>query len=374
MLGAHASAETASRTEDVDDEACMIYANGVNHTAVEKAICGIMVLVVVTAILGCGCADKAETSATPAGGAGRWTQIEFVGSYTFSGLVLEGEDLSGIACASSTQCLLGADEGRSVQAIKLSRSDKTLTVERTIELLASGDEIDIEAIAAEGEFYYIIGSHGVAKITGAVQGNRYGLFRLRVDPATGLPTEGPDSMAISSLSGILASDPTLGPYYAKPLQQHGVNIEGLAIRDGMLFVGLRNPNLDGDAFVIEVAADDLFGGAQRPHYTLHRLHLGTGLGIREMVAAQTGFLIIAGNAGSDPSDAFPDSIDYAKGRGFFMFYWPGPNLDVTEIGPIPNAPAKAEAMTILDESDDHITVLILFDSAPDGRPSVYRIS
>ena len=139
-------------------------------------------------------------------------------------------------------------------------------------------------------------------------------------------------------------------------------------------MGLRNPNLDGDAFVIEVAADSLFDGSDRPRYSLHRLHLGAGLGIREIVAAKTGFLVIAGNAGSEPSDAFPDALDYVKNRGFFMFYWPGPGAQVAEIGPIPNTPAKAEAMTILDEADDHIDVLILFDSAPNGRPSVYRIS
>lgn len=339
----------------------------INERVVTAVLFGVLL-----AALGLGCADEAPTVSSS--GAGRWTHVEFVESYAFRGSVLEDEDLSGIACISPTRCLIGADEGRSVQAVALSAQDKTLNVLRTIELLGAGDEIDIEGIAGEGEFYYIVGSHGIAKKSGEVQGNRYRLFRLRVDPATGLPGEDAGGLALASLSEMLRTDPVLGPHFGRPLQQQGVNIEGLAIRDGTLFVGLRNPNLDGDAFVIEVAADQLFDGTERPRYSLHRLHLGAGLGIREIVAARASFVIIAGNAGSEPSDEFPESVDYDEDRGFFLFAWPGPGSDAYEIGPIPNAPAKAEAMTILDETDDHLTVLILFDGVPDGRPSVYQIS
>ena len=31
------------------------------------------------------------------------------------------------------------------------------------------------------------------------------------------------------------------------------------------------------------------------------------------------------------------------------------------------------AMTVLDESPDHVTVLMLFDGPKGGRPSIYRI-
>ncbi|MBN1362896.1 MAG: DUF3616 domain-containing protein [Sedimentisphaerales bacterium] len=327
-------------------------------------------VIVVLLGLSLGCADTEEVSNEPPGAAKRWEHIEFVERYSFEGPVLESEDLSGIACVSPTRCLVGADESRSVQVVALSRADKTLTALRTIELLGSGGEIDIEGIAVEADFYYVVGSHGIAKKSGDVQGNRYRLFRLKVDPATGLPGV---YGAIATLSDILRDDPVLGLHFGKPLQQKGVNIEGLAIRNGRLFVGLRNPNLDGYAYVIEVGADDVFGATTRPRYVLHKLRLGAGLGIREIVALRTGFLIVAGNAGSEPSEEFPETVDYEKGRGFYMFYWAGKDAEADEIGSIPDAPGKAEAMTVLEEAADHVMVLILFDGAENGRPSVYRI-
>jgi hypothetical protein len=283
----------------------------------------------------------------------RWTRIEVVERYAFQGEVVGDQDLSGIACISDRFCLIGADEGREVQVVELSRQARTLRVLETISLLPSGDEIDIEAIAAEGDCYYITGSHGISKKRGEHQGNRFRIFRLRVDPATGRPGK-PISLDVASLADLLRGDPVLGEYFGKPLQQRGVNIEGLAVREGRLFVGLRGPNLQGDAFVIEVRADDVFGGKPRPPYTLHRLRLGTGVGIREIVAAKTGFLVIGGNASSEPSEQFTESVDYEEDREFTLFAWDGRNPDVHRIGPIPDVRGKAEAMTILEETEDHV--------------------
>ena len=215
--------------------------------------------------------------------------------------------------------LIGADEVRAVQAVEISRQTRTLRVLDTITLAPSGSEIDIEAVAAEGDSYYITGSHGASKKKGEEQDNRYSIFRLQVDPATGLPrgfqrgSSGvPAGVQRASLSVVIRADPVLGPHFEQPLQHKGINIEGLAIRNGQLFVGFRSPNLDGYAFVMEIRADDVFSGKLRPPYTLHKLRLGAGLGIREIVAAQSGFLLIAGNAGSEPSKKYPQAEDYEE--------------------------------------------------------------
>jgi hypothetical protein len=326
-------------------------------------VCGLL-------LTGSRCAEKEPAGDVATGAPSR---VEFVESFSFRGSVLESKDLSGIACISPTHCLIGADEGAAVQVVTLSREGRTLRVLATVPLLDSTDEMDIEAIAAEGDCYYVVGSHGVAKNSGVRQPSRYTICRLRVDPTTGLPAGGEAAVTVGSLAAILENDATLGPYFARPLQQKGVNIEGLAVREGRLFVGLRSPNLDGDAFVVEVAADDVFAKVTQPAYTLHRLRLGEGLGIREIVAAREGFLLIAGNAGSEPSNAYPQAVDYEKGRGYRLFRWSGVGRDVEKIGPIPNPPGKAEAMTILDEGPDHTTVLVLFDGPKGGAPSVYRL-
>ncbi len=321
---------------------------------------------------GPACGKSEPPSPATASPPGRWTRIEQEGRYSFRGQVAEDQDLSGIAFISDRFGLIGADESRDVQIVEISRKDKILRARETVSLAPSGDEIDIEGIAAEGNHYYIIGSHGISKKQGEIQGNRYSLFRLGVDPATGRPTR-PVSLERTSLVGILRSDPTLGEYFGKPLQQRGVNIEGLAIRDGRLFVGFRGPNLEGNAFVLEVGADDLFAGSSQPPYTLHKLQLGPGLGIREIVAAKSGFLIIAGNSASEPSEKFVDSVDYDEDREFLLIAWDGAGSEVHKIGTIPDVSGKAEAMMILEETQDRATVLILFDGPRQGRPTIYRL-
>jgi len=317
-----------------------------------------------------------------AGGSGTkpWTRVEAVGRYTLLGHVLDPKNLSGLALISNRFGLIGADETREVQVVEVSRSAQTLRVVETIPLAHSGSEVDIEAIAAEADCCYIIGSHGASKKKGEEQDNRCSIFRLKVDPATGRPdgstggASGVAGLQAASLADVLRADPVLGEHFGKPLQQKGINIEGLAARNGQLFVGFRNPNLGGYAFVLEIRAADVFGGGPRPRYTLHRLQLGEGLGIREIVAARSGFLIIAGNAGSEPSKKYAEAEDYEKERGFFLFRWDGKGPSVQEIGALPRTEGKAEAMAILEETKDSVTVLVLFDGPSGGRPTVYRIS
>ena len=119
----------------------------------------------------------------------RGTRIEVLGRYELVGEVMQDKDLSGLAFVSDRFGLLGADEARQVQVVELAREAKTLRIVDTISLLRSGSEIDIEAIAVNADCYYIVGSHGVAKGTGVHQDNRYRIFRLKVDPATGRPRD-----------------------------------------------------------------------------------------------------------------------------------------------------------------------------------------
>ena len=335
-----------------------------------RVVCCVSFLLLLLVVPACGRSEEPAPEARA--GSRPWTHIDVVERWSFAGGVAEDQDLSALACISDRFGLVGADESRAVQAVELSRKARTLRVMQTIPLARSGDEIDTEGIAAEGDHYYIIGSHGISKKQGEYQGNRFRLFRLTVDPATGRAGR-PVSVETASLADLLRADPVLGEYFGKPLQQKGVNIEGLAVRDGRLFVGFRGPNLQGDAFVLEVRAEDVFGGSSQPSYTLHRLHLGTGLGIREIVAAKSDFLLIVGNSAAEPSEKFTQSADYDEDREFFLCAWDGKSPDAHRIGPIPDVRGKAEAMTILEETDDHATVLVLFDGPHQGRPTVYRL-
>ncbi|MHC4266010.1 MAG: DUF3616 domain-containing protein, partial [Planctomycetota bacterium] len=185
---------------------------------------------------------------------------------------------------------------------------------------------------------------------------------------------------VSSLRCVIESEPVLKPNYKKILQRKGVNIEGLASKDDQLFFGFRSPNIEGRAFVIEIEPEELFGEKEGKSYKLHSLELGDSLGIREIAAVKKGFLIIAGNAGSEPGDNEEEADtqtvvqDWERGRGFNLFFWDG-GTGVQNIGEIPrdNEGYKAEGMMVLEENDSAIDLLIVFDGPGGGSPTIYRV-
>jgi len=309
--------------------------------------------------------------------------VEKVGQYTIDRMkVLANTDLSAIARVSDLHCVIGSDEGVCVQVCALSIENKTITITDRdaggIELLprTAGSEIDMEAVTAIGDTCYVMGSHGVAKNSGLFLEPRHTCFRFKVDPLTGRRV---GEIERSSLKYLLRNDPIMQKYYGQVLQQRGVNIEGMAAKDGNLFIGFRAPNLNRNAHVIEIAPDELFNRKDRKEYVLHTVPLGPAVGIREMVAIQSGFLIVAGNAGCAPGDSEdPDTEtdvkDFDPDRGFSLFFWDGKS-GLEDIGEIPRQSEeyKVEAMTVLRETDSEIDLLMLSDGPPGGDPTIYRV-
>jgi hypothetical protein len=309
--------------------------------------------------------------------------VEKVGKYTIDRMkVLANTDLSAIARVTDSHCVIGADEGACVQVCTLSIENRTITITdrktSRIELLprTAGSEIDIEAITAIGDTCYVTGSHGVAKNSGLFLEPRHTCFRFKVDPLTGNKV---GKIERSSLKYLLRNDPIMQKYYGQVLQQRGVNIEGMAAKNGNLFIGFRAPSLNGKAHVIEIAPDELFNRKGRKEYVMHAVPLGPATGIRDMVAIESGFLIVAGNAGSAPGgsedpDTETDVKDFDPDRGFSLFFWDGKSC-VQEIGKISrdSEDHKVEAMTVLRETDSEIELLMLSDGPPGGDPAVYLV-
>jgi hypothetical protein len=304
--------------------------------------------------------------------------IEKVGEYSINPKqVYGGKDISAITCVTQEHGLIGTDEGVYAQLCEISK-DKEIIITDTVRLLADkgGTEADIEGITAIGDTFYLTGSHGLAKNSGEYQDNRHYCFRFKVDDQNGRKAR---DVEVSSLRGLIESEPVLKPYYKKVLQRKGVNIEGLASKDEKLYFGFRSPSIEGRVFVVEIEPEELFDEKEEKAYKLHSLELGGGLGIREIAAVKEGFLIIAGNAGSEPGDSEePDTQtnvqDWEPGRGFNLFFWDG-GTQVQKIGEIPreNKGYKAEGMIVLEESNSAIDVLILFDGPAGGSPTIYRL-
>ncbi len=284
-------------------------------------------------------------------------------TFVLEGPIVEDGDISGIALAPDGRGILVSDEGSVVQSLAFAPDRAAASTVASLRLApATSDEIDAEGATFDGGYFYVTGSHGVSKKKGKFEESRYGVFRFRTDENGRMSTK-PER---KTLIPILAADPVLGSYFKKPLQQRGINIEGLASKNGQLYFGLRSPNLGGKAFVIQVEGRTLFDGTSRGAKR-HELKLPAGEGIRDIAATEDGFLLLSGNAGADASDAFPESIDNVAGRGFGLYHWI-PGSDPVAVGRVPDRDAKAESLLVLGETAGEIALVILFDGKRGGAP------
>ena len=282
--------------------------------------------------------------------------------WNVTGTIQGPDDVSGAASLNPGRGVLVSDETRVVQPFRFDVQTKKMVVGEPVTLLAGkGKELDLEAIAASrtGGCYYATGSHGVARMSDAGQPDRLHVFRVPVDAATDAIKQ--KSIAVTTLVPVIRSDAALRDTIGKASEAGGLDIEGLAEKDGTLFFGLRSPSIGGQAFIIEVRADDLFANAATA--LTARIALGAGFGIRDIVRVSDGFLLIAGPAAS-----------HEGAHGFTLHHWPGPGGKLTKIGDVPPAASgKAEGILVLGETGTAVDVLIFFDGAKNGTPMPLKL-
>ncbi|MBK1685719.1 DUF3616 domain-containing protein [Rhodoferax fermentans] len=296
------------------------------------------------------------------------------------------QSASGIACTVNASqqrvCLVAFDEG--TQAGFATLTERALVPDpQVLSLTGLQGELDAEAAATDGQDVYITGSHSAKRADCASNpGSRF-VLRLRLDPATGRAMH--TSLVQSSrLWSLMQAQPELAAYVGErkclgtepPPKapglsgQQGINIEGLAVRDGRLMFGFRGPVIHGAAFTLAVDAKALFeGGDARPQVT--RLALGAHRGIRDMVAVSDGVLVLAG----------PDDDGDSEAVGWAIFHWDGkasqalvqPRLLARlDLGAVKlrwcDAEIKPEALTVLQETTGSYQLLMLSDGLCDGGP------
>ena len=321
--------------------------------------------------------------------------------------------VSGIACNLDARqqriCLLAFDEG--VEARYGVVSDQRLTADPEPVLLraaAAGSELDAEAAATDGRYFYVTGSHAAKRSDCANNLESRHVIRFRLDPATGRALRSPannpagalvDYLDTSRLWDILQAQPALAafvgerkclgsepPSKAPSLAgQQGVNIEGLAVQGGRLYFGLRGPVLSESggvsgagsvAKVLAVNADALFAGGDA-QATVTNIALGAHRGIRDMVAVKNGLLLLAG----------PDDSAANKGVGWTLAWWDGKHSDQTVTPKVLAAldlsgvklrgcdeELKPEAITVLEETPQTYKLLVLSDGMCDGGPLAFTIA
>lgn len=195
------------------------------------------------------------------------------------------------------------------------------------------NEADIEGLASDGKYLWLIGSHslkgkqprpddGVKKAhkrlcSISADGNRYLLARIPVTKQDGEYTlmkelRKKDKVRTAAmlrtdehgneLTALLRDDEHFGPFLSIPGKDNGFDIEGIAVVGTHLLLGLRGPVLRGWAAIIEVAVvDDTEHGWMRlapvsddgKMVRKHFLNLD-GLGVRDLCVQGKDILILAG--------------------------------------------------------------------------------
>ena len=177
------------------------------------------------------------------------------------------EELSGAACAANGLCLLVSDEDRRSWLFTLDRADPArpaLRIRSKLDLqpAQAGKEADAEAAASDGAYLYAIGSHARGRKKARFEPSRFSVYRIS-------PEDG-RMVASGALLAQLATIAAIKPHLCtasdeascEALQVGGANIEGMAVRDGALFVGMRAPlDASGRALVVRTSLASVFDAA-----------------------------------------------------------------------------------------------------------------
>lgn len=308
-------------------------------------------------------------------GESAWRMEALPGKWTLRGFA-NSLDISGIASATATQCLVGSDESFHIQPGIIDRGNRTIrslpSIPLPIEPGVRNPEIDIEGVAysVRERSYFVVGSHGVGKKKGDLQPLRHSVYRIPVTADGAVDKTGIRRM---SLLPWLERTPELAGYVGRKLQHNGLNIEGLASSGDRLFFGLRAPNKNGRALVIEASPEDLFGRHAAP-LKVHALAIPDGRGIREIASVRDGFILLTGNASAEASKKIPVTMAPGPDNRFELWHWNGLGNRPNRISVLPDNGGKAEGLLVLADSAEHLDLLVVFDGLADGRPLAVRVS
>jgi Protein of unknown function (DUF3616) len=283
-------------------------------------------------------------------------------------------NLSGAACVTRappfTSCVIVNDEKKYAQFFSM--KETVIHPGKVIRLIAGDQEEDpdAEGAAYDDGYFYITGSHGRSRHHPENRNDSsYVILRFQVDPATGTPTHlsrDPDVVGIESscrIRNVIKAE--VPKFYDKPLDENGVNIEGIAVKDGRIYLGLRGPSNNGSAYVISVDAKAAFAPDQDLEAKARMLQLGRDTGIRDLAAVADGLLVLTGPV--NEQEVTPAVRHWDPKTGVL-----GPAKELL----IPNAAkdGKAETLLILkDVAGEPWRVLVTFDGLENGAPTEYTI-
>lgn len=310
----------------------------------------------------------------------------------YNGCIKAAKDLSAIGRVGAT-LLVGADEGTgpngdiNIIQVLSRQADDQYVVSNDI-VVFTGDkenskEMDIEGIAVEGSYIYVIGSHSsrrnTVKSDKSYKKNRKTFHNKRIDDETNrdwlyrlkvnaqMQLIGKKHITLRS---IIQNHKVLKTFSQIPSKENGIDIEGIAVVDNWIYAGFRGPVFRNNYVpVLKLKFDD-------PENTASLLWVNFGGGgIRDMAKVEDGFLIISGPVGDG---AGPYSVHYWDGRDMI----PGKEREQAEIGKVikfgeikPPEGGKAEGILVLEETDSSsYKFMVIFDGVKNGSPGLFKFS
>jgi hypothetical protein len=321
------------------------------------------------------------------------------------------EDLSGVLLTPDKHLWLASDETTTLERLSFDGSHtfsnhQQIDISEFIELPAAKDEeIDIEGLAYFDYYLWLVGSHSwkrkkpkeeksdkknferLARVE--TEKNRYILARIplidgelfKSCPHPERPEEKLTAAKLqltetgNVLMEALDSDPHLHSFIFAgiPSKDNGFDIEGLAICDNKILLGLRGPVLRGWAIILEIEVE-----ASHPDtlklkkledsgqlYKKHFVNL-EGLGVRELCFDGRDLLILAG-----PTMDLDGPVKLFRLPGGFnssdnLFSWePKPILDI----PYGEGNHHAEGVTLFNAIAQQHSILVVYDSpSPETIP------
>jgi hypothetical protein len=310
------------------------------------------------------------------------------GEVVLSGDIAQGRDLSA-AQRVGDFLAIASDEGIVLQLFR-KKDDSHYHLSQSIQLLPTGSsEIDMEALAQEGETLYVLGSHSKGRRTVSQHNSqsenrerfaeivhepsRDNLFLFDIDPATGSNSTNIRSV---SLRKLVTAHAILGLFANIPGKENGIDFEGLAVADGRLYLGLRGPVMRENyvpvlslGFNDVPVCEDNFE-AHPDKCSLLYVNLA-GLGVRSLHSVDGGFLILAG-----PTNDRRGSYD--------LYFWDGldcmpdegiTNCRLQNLGAFPIFDGGGpEGLAVLEESPSSWRILLVYDGVMGGAPTLFEVA
>lgn len=285
------------------------------------------------------------------------------------------EAFSGFACGASGMCLLAVDEGRQGAFMRI-KGERLVYVGEPFEFSGVEKELDAEAAAVDGGYFYVAESHAAKRETCCDNSDSRRVYRLTADESGHIGTMAHSERLWDAMRGL----PELAPYAVpgdcrcdRAPGRNRIDIEGMAAANGRLFFALRAPNVEGNGYIVSVDARALFeGGDLKP--SLASVRLGANKGFRDLAIADGEALALVG-----PSDAVsPADYSIVKLRGLTT----GEAVQPRELAALDlqDAPLgkkggliKPEAIALLEANPRRYRLLVLSDGGQDGAPLVFNI-